>query len=179
MAAMPAGSSAVGSTYSLANGTALGAQTGRQPPSWTLTAPEWPAQGRYVLALRPACASCTPAIAPCSSTNRTIRASAGVWASLHKPRSCGLMRPSAVTAVASVMTSPAPPTARDPRWTTCQSLAKPSVLEYSHTGDTAIRLRSVTPRMVSGENRLAGPDGGGAPSWGRAGAVIESGGLCE
>src|SRR5436190_7242931 len=62
------------------------------------------------------------------------------------------MRPSAVTAAASVSTAPAPPTARLPRWTMCQSLAAPSRLEYSHIGDTAMRLRSVTPRIVSGLN---------------------------
>src|SRR5258706_7118270 len=64
------------------------------------------------------------------------------------------MRPCAVTAVASVITSPAPPTARDPRCTRCQSWANPSSLEYSHMGETAMRLRRVTPRIVSGEKRL-------------------------
>src|SRR5436190_8398310 len=62
------------------------------------------------------------------------------------------MRPSAVTAAASVSTAPAPPTARLPSWTMCQSLAAPSRLEYSHIGDTAMRLRRVTPRIVSGLN---------------------------
>src|SRR3954471_17528522 len=64
------------------------------------------------------------------------------------------MRPSAVTAVASVITSAAPPTARLPRCTRCQSLAKPSSLEYSHMGETAMRLGRVMPRIVSGENRF-------------------------
>ena len=41
----------------------------------------------------------------------------------------------------------APPMAREPRWTRCQSLAKPSSLEYSHMGETAIRLRKVTSRI--------------------------------
>ena len=36
------------------------------------------------------------------------------------------VRPSGLTAVASTITSPAPPTARLPRWTRCQSLGKPS-----------------------------------------------------
>jgi hypothetical protein len=63
------------------------------------------------------------------------------------------MRPSGVTAAASVMISPAPPTARLPRWTRCQSLANPSSLEYSHIGDTAMRFRIATLRMVSGEKR--------------------------
>src|SRR5271157_5864958 len=67
------------------------------------------------------------------------------------PRSPGLMRPLASTAVASVITRPAPPTARDPRWTRCQAVACPSVLLYWHIGDTPIRLRRVTPRILSGE----------------------------
>jgi hypothetical protein len=58
------------------------------------------------------------------------------------------MRPSGVTAIASVRTSPAPPTARLPRCTTCQSFANPSSDEYSHIGETTTRLRSVTPRTV-------------------------------
>src|SRR6188472_4227566 len=72
------------------------------------------------------------------------------------PRSTELMRPSAVTAAASVRTAPAPPTARLPRWTTCQSLASPSWLEYSHIGETTIRLRSVTSRSCRGEKRDEG-----------------------
>src|SRR6187402_3356598 len=62
------------------------------------------------------------------------------------------MRPSAVTAAASVRTAPAPPTARLPRWTMCQSLANPSRLEYSHIGETTMRLRSVTSRCCREEN---------------------------
>ena len=37
--------------------------------------------------------------------------------SAPEPRQPGVMRPSGATAVASTMTSPAPPTAREPRWT--------------------------------------------------------------
>src|SRR4029453_12949189 len=66
------------------------------------------------------------------------------------PRSQGLIRPSAVTADASVRISPAPPTARLPRCTRCQSFARPSRLEYSHICETVIRLRSVTSRRRSG-----------------------------
>ena len=73
--------------------------------------------------------------------------------SFQRPRSPGLMRPSGVTALASVITRPAPPTARDPRCTRCQSLAKPSSEEYSHMGETAIRLRKVISRIVKGEKR--------------------------
>ena len=38
--------------------------------------------------------------------------------------------PRAATAVASTITSPAPPTAREPRWTRCQSVGRPSTDEY-------------------------------------------------
>src|ERR1700685_2885162 len=67
------------------------------------------------------------------------------------------MRPSAETAAASVKTRDAPPTARLPRCTRCQSVAKPSVLEYWHMGDTTIRLRSVSSRMVSSSNSMDFP----------------------
>src|SRR5262249_5422583 len=56
------------------------------------------------------------------------------------------------TAVASTNTRPAPPTARLPRCTRCQSFTKPSSAEYWHIGDTAILFRNVTPRIVSGVN---------------------------
>src|SRR4051794_2638665 len=69
------------------------------------------------------------------------------------PVSCGLIRPSAATAVASVMTSPAPPTARAPRCTRCQSFGIPSTAEYWHIGDTHARLRKVVPRRVMGDRR--------------------------
>src|SRR6184192_3374553 len=69
------------------------------------------------------------------------------------PRSSGLMRPSGETAVASVNTSAAPPTARLPRWTKCQSLAKPSTLEYSHIGETMMRLERVRPLRASESKR--------------------------
>ncbi len=73
-------------------------------------------------------------------------------ASLQIPRSAGEIRPSGVTAVASVMTSAAPPTARLPRCTRCQSFAKPSRLEYWHIGLTTIRFFMTTPRSASGSN---------------------------
>ena len=65
------------------------------------------------------------------------------------------MRPRGSTAVASMQTSPAPPTARLPRCTRCQSLANPSSEEYWHMGETAIRLRKVTLRISSGVIKLA------------------------
>ena len=79
--------------------------------------------------------------------NRVIRASGSTCASLQMPRSCGLIRPSGRTAVASVITSPAPPTARLPRWTMCQSFANPSTDEYSHIGDTNTRFAKVMSRI--------------------------------
>src|ERR1700727_2822167 len=66
------------------------------------------------------------------------------------------MRPSGEMAQASVNTKAAPPTAREPRWTRCQSLAKPSVLEYWHIGETTMRLRSFTSRICNSSNRFIG-----------------------
>src|SRR5580692_6242667 len=63
------------------------------------------------------------------------------------------MRASGDTPVASITTSPAPPTARLPRCTRCQSVAKPSSQEYWHMGETAIRLGRVNPPSGSGEKR--------------------------
>jgi hypothetical protein len=57
------------------------------------------------------------------------------------------------TAVASTIIKTVPATALLPRWTRCQSLAKPSCAQYSHIGDIAIRLRKVTPRIVNELNR--------------------------
>src|ERR1700704_1290758 len=87
----------------------------------------------------------------------TIRASGSMCPLLQIPRSWGLMRPSGSTAVASVSTSPAPPTARLPRCTKCQSFAYPSVLEYSHMGETKTRFANVRSRMEMGSNRWAMP----------------------
>ena len=86
-------------------------------------------------ALRPAWASWMPGTAPCSPMKRAIGAKAAAWASDQMPLSSGLIRPSGLTALASTMTSPAPPTARLPRWTRCQSVGSPSRLEYWHMGD--------------------------------------------
>src|ERR1700712_4457930 len=88
--------------------------------------------------------------------------------------SAGQPRPSRVTAVASTTTSAAPPTARLPRWTRCQSLAIPSSALYWHIGETAMRLRNVTPRRVNGGRRAGGRDdvGGLALRWiGHAGIL--------
>jgi len=65
--------------------------------------------------------------------------------SFQRPTSSGEMRPSATTAVASAMTTPAPPDANWARCTWCQSFGIPSVAEYWHIGATQRRLRTVRP----------------------------------
>src|SRR5450432_3339843 len=82
-----------------------------------------------------------------------MRAIGSMCLSAQIPASPGVIRPFAETAVASAMTSPAPPTAREPRCTRCQSVATPSLDEYWHMGETPMRLRNVTDLMVSGENK--------------------------
>ena len=77
-------------------------------------------------------------------------AQAATCAAFHSPVSSGEMRPRGSTAVASAMTSPAPPAARAPRCTRCQSVGTPFSAEYWHIGETMIRLRNVTLRSVSG-----------------------------
>src|SRR5512147_1248630 len=59
------------------------------------------------------------------------------------------MRPSGETAVASARTRPAPPTARAPKFTKCQSLGTPCTAEYWHIGETAIRFLRCTSLSVS------------------------------
>src|ERR1035437_5516958 len=131
---------------------ALGAATLVQPSSAGGSSRS-PSHGRFMLALRPAWASCMPAWAPCAWRKSTMRASGAMCSSFQMPRSFGVMRPSGRTAAASVKTRPAPPTARLPRWTRCQSLANPSWLEYWHIGETAMRLGKVIARKAIGENR--------------------------
>src|SRR3979409_314625 len=63
------------------------------------------------------------------------------------------MRPLASTAVASMQNTPAPDSARELICVKCQSLASPSTEEYWHIGATMMRLGSVRPRSVTGENK--------------------------
>jgi hypothetical protein len=63
------------------------------------------------------------------------------------------MRPLASTPVASTITKAAPPIAKEPKWTKCQSLTNPSSHEYVHIGATQIRFLRVTPRIFKGENK--------------------------
>ena len=126
-----------------------------QPPSAAGTLP-LPLHGRYVDALLPACASWTPATAPWPWMNATIGAHACACSSDHSPVSCGLIRPSGTTEVASAITSPAPPRARPPRWTRCHGVGTPSwsSTEYWHIGETMIRLRRWVPRRSSGREQV-------------------------
>src|SRR3954465_8567009 len=84
---------------------------------------------------------------------RLIRAIGSTCLSAQIPASPGVIRPSAETEVASAITSPAPPAARAPRCTRCQSFATPSSEEYWHIGETPVRWRNVTHLMESGSNR--------------------------
>ena len=143
--------SALGARSPSLNGTALGATVVHPPDSSASCCP--PSQGRATLAFRPACASWMPATAPSALMTRTTAESPRMCSSFQMPRSWGEIRPPGVTAVASVKTSPAPPTARVPRCTTCQSLAAPSMLEYWHIGLTTTRFRSVRLRRVSGSKQ--------------------------
>ena len=62
------------------------------------------------------------------------------------------MRASAETQIISVKTSPAPPIARLPRCTRCQSVGMPSTAEYWSIGETTTRFSSVMPRSRNGWN---------------------------
>ena len=62
------------------------------------------------------------------------------------------MRPSAVTAVASIVNMPALDWSSWPQWTSCQSVAQPSIAEYWHIGETTMRLRNRTPRRSMESN---------------------------
>src|SRR3546814_7184006 len=76
---MPASSNACGTCQPLSNGSADGATVSQSPcPGGTGPCPS---HGRKVLALRPACASCTPATAPCALMKRVIGCHASTWRS--------------------------------------------------------------------------------------------------
>src|SRR5471030_3021598 len=116
---------------------------------------ERPSQGTCVEALRPAWASWMPIGFLVSrrqwSTTRFIAAS---LSSEYRPVQRWVMRPSRVTAVASITRRPAPEIARLARWPKCQSLMQPSLAEYWHIGETTMRLGSVTPPSWIGAKSL-------------------------
>jgi hypothetical protein len=66
----------------------------------------------------------------------------------------GEIRPSGETAVASVIMSPAPPTALVPRWTRCQSFVNPSFAIYWHIGDITILFFKVIFFIIRDENNF-------------------------
>jgi hypothetical protein len=66
------------------------------------------------------------------------------------PKSAGDILASGETAVASVKINAAPPMARLPKCTRCQSVANPSILEYWHIGDTTILFFNVMFLMDNG-----------------------------
>jgi len=84
---MSASSSARGIGEPGAKASALGATVGQPPASGARPAP--PRHGTSVDALRPACASCRPAAAPCDVTKRAILAQASPCASDQIPVSPG------------------------------------------------------------------------------------------
>lgn len=153
MRTRPAASSACGASLPGVKGKAEGAHV-RQPPS-----PDGrscpPSQGGTVDALRPACASCTAiGMAECRRTCASVDASACSFSSDHRPRSCAEMRPSASTAVASMISMPAPESASWPRCIRCQDVALPSCAEYWHIGAITIRLGSVSVPSSMGAKRV-------------------------
>ncbi|MNT18054.1 hypothetical protein D3C72_1532360 [compost metagenome] len=101
--------------------------------------PEWP----ICMAMRASLLACTKS---------TMRRQASRCASFHKPGHPGVMRASGDTQVISATTMPAPPSAREPRWTRWKSPGTPSVHEYIAIGDTTTRFFSVTPRTRNGVN---------------------------
>jgi hypothetical protein len=153
---------ATGSSWG--HGVALGATVSHPPSSGA--SGSLPSHGRVFEAFRPAWASWIPGTAPCDPTNAAVSASASAWASLQIPRSCGVIRPRGSTAVASATTRPAPPTAREPRWTWCHGVATPSSssTEYWHIGETIRRFGIVVPRRSSGVKRSGGIVGECAPA---------------
>ena len=106
-----------------------------------------PSQSTQVEPFRPACESWIPILASLSRcTKSTIRRHPPTWAGRYIPAHPGEIRPSRLTSVISVITSPAPPIARLPRWTRCQSFGSPSSARYWHIEETTIRLGSTSSR---------------------------------
>jgi hypothetical protein len=91
-----------------------------------------PSHVRVFDVFRPARASWMPGTLPRSLIVDVTSARASVWSSLQIPRSWGVTRPQAPTAVASVMTAPAPPTARLVGRVSCQSIGRLSRLSQEY-----------------------------------------------
>ena len=83
----------------------------------------WPSHERVSEPLRPAWPSWTATLDALNSWMKSLtRFHAPTCSGAYMPAQCRLMRPSGSTSVISVMTRPAPPTARLPRCTRCQSV---------------------------------------------------------
>ena len=105
------------------------AETRGHPPSASGSLS--PSHNRCVAPFRPACPSCTPIAAGVSRwTNSTMRFHAAACSGRYSPAHHGEMRASRDTSVISAITSPAPPIARLPRCTRCQSPIVPSSATY-------------------------------------------------
>ncbi len=84
--------------------------------------------------------------------NLTRRFNGSINLSSQIPRSPTVPQPRRSTFVDSTTTRPAPPAANFPAFIRCQSVGNPFTAEYWCIGGTTMRLRSSTPRMLSGEN---------------------------
>src|SRR5699024_12570591 len=68
------------------------------------------------------------------------------------PAHAWVLRPSGSIAVSAPNTMPAPPMAKRPKLTSCQSPGAPFSDAYWHIGDATIRLRIFRSRSISGVN---------------------------
>lgn len=78
--------------------------------------------GATVLAFLPAWASCIPIFWFWLCANSTIRFNGAICESFHKPESSGVILPSAVTDVASIMARPGPRWIIPPRCVMCHAV---------------------------------------------------------
>ena len=138
-------------------GTADGA-TACQPPGSPSGICAPPSHGARLDALRPAWASwIASGIGECARTRGEHARSAASLASLYRPRSVGVMRPSGEPRSPRRSASPAPESARWPRWIRCQSVAEPSSARYWHIGAMTMRLASrSSPIWKGSKSRLIG-----------------------
>ena len=112
-----------------------------------------PSHISFVEPFRPECPICAPiAHPPCAWANVTIRFHASTWSGRYMPAHPGVILPMSDTQIISVMTNPAPPSARAPRCTRWKSPGVPSTAEYMSIGDTTTRFRNSNPRNRSGVN---------------------------
>ena len=124
-------------------GRALGASVCQPPFSGAISMP--PSHGAALDALRPAWLIWMHT-GTCGARRRarcSLSASAAWVASSHRPKQPGLMRPTAETAVASMVNRPAPLLSKLVQWLRCQSVAWPFSAEYWHMGATTMRLGKV------------------------------------